>query len=282
MAGRLDYLASTHKSSLDHVPAGTEFATTQYTYENPSLMARHLGANWRYELGFESVASSQELASEIALYSFEQDTPLNETLTEIIALHIDGASNEVIALQMGLSAVDVKNVLEKATQTMATQLNLLAESDEVVFEVEEPEVITPVVSVQPPEVGSRDVQHAPVEKREASRRQKELAAEYREQKNQRTGARNIGAVAVVDATKPVASNLREELEWKDDALCAQTDPESFFPEKGGSTKQAKSVCVSCDVREKCLDYALKSDERFGIWGGLSERERRKLKKRRSA
>src|SRR6187455_3164563 len=69
------------------------------------------------------------------------------------------------------------------------------------------------------------------------------------------------------------------LGWQERALCAQTDPEAFFPEKGGSTREAKKVCLSCDVRGECLEYALANDERFGIWGGLSERERRKLKKR---
>lgn len=71
----------------------------------------------------------------------------------------------------------------------------------------------------------------------------------------------------------------EEQSWADRALCAQTDPEAFFPEKGGSTREAKRVCLTCDVRGECLEYALQNDERFGIWGGLSERERRKLKKR---
>jgi WhiB family redox-sensing transcriptional regulator len=70
-----------------------------------------------------------------------------------------------------------------------------------------------------------------------------------------------------------------ELEWQERALCAQTDPEAFFPEKGGSTREAKRVCLSCEVRVQCLDYALENDERFGIWGGLSERERRRVKKR---
>jgi WhiB family redox-sensing transcriptional regulator len=70
-----------------------------------------------------------------------------------------------------------------------------------------------------------------------------------------------------------------ELGWQERALCAQTDPEAFFPEKGGSTREAKKVCIGCDVRGECLEYALAHDERFGIWGGLSERERRKLKKR---
>jgi WhiB family redox-sensing transcriptional regulator len=70
----------------------------------------------------------------------------------------------------------------------------------------------------------------------------------------------------------------EELDWHEQALCAQTDPEAFFPEKGGSTREAKRVCLSCDVRTECLEFALMNDERFGIWGGLSERERRRLKK----
>lgn len=69
------------------------------------------------------------------------------------------------------------------------------------------------------------------------------------------------------------------LSWQERALCAQTDPEAFFPEKGGSTREAKRVCTSCEVRAECLEYALEHDERFGIWGGLSERERRKLKRR---
>ena len=57
--------------------------------------------------------------------------------------------------------------------------------------------------------------------------------------------------------------------WQERALCAQTDPEAFFPEKGGSTREAKKVCLGCDVRSECLEYALAHDERFGIWGGLS-------------
>lgn len=70
----------------------------------------------------------------------------------------------------------------------------------------------------------------------------------------------------------------EDLGWQESALCAQTDPEAFFPEKGGSTREARKVCRACDVRAECLEYALAHDERFGIWGGLSERERRRLKR----
>ncbi|MGH3898612.1 MAG: WhiB family transcriptional regulator [Pseudonocardiaceae bacterium] len=71
----------------------------------------------------------------------------------------------------------------------------------------------------------------------------------------------------------------QQPEWQERALCAQTDPEAFFPEKGGSTREAKRICAGCEVRAECLEYALAFDERFGIWGGLSERERRRLKHR---
>jgi WhiB family redox-sensing transcriptional regulator len=73
--------------------------------------------------------------------------------------------------------------------------------------------------------------------------------------------------------------LPDEASWQERALCAQTDPEAFFPEKGGSTREAKRICTGCEVRSECLEYALAHDERFGIWGGLSERERRRLKRR---
>jgi WhiB family transcriptional regulator, redox-sensing transcriptional regulator len=81
------------------------------------------------------------------------------------------------------------------------------------------------------------------------------------------------------AESNTAEEVPSELEWQERALCAQTDPEAFFPEKGGSTREAKKVCLTCEVRGECLEYALQHDERFGIWGGMSERERRKLKKR---
>jgi len=64
--------------------------------------------------------------------------------------------------------------------------------------------------------------------------------------------------------------------WVDQALCAQTDPELWFPEKGGATHVAKAICAQCFVAAECLDYALTTNERFGVWGGLSERERRAL------
>lgn len=64
--------------------------------------------------------------------------------------------------------------------------------------------------------------------------------------------------------------------WMDGAVCAQTDPNSFFPEKGEPVKDAKKVCQGCEVVAECLAYALRNNERFGVWGGLTERQRRKL------
>lgn len=69
-----------------------------------------------------------------------------------------------------------------------------------------------------------------------------------------------------------------ERDWQDRAICSQTDPEAFFAEKGGTTKPAKLICQRCPVRQECLEYALEHDERWGVWGGLSERERRKMKR----
>lgn len=82
----------------------------------------------------------------------------------------------------------------------------------------------------------------------------------------------------VPGVRRVTTDDENPLAWQADSLCAQTDPEAFFPEKGGSTREAKKICTSCEVRSQCLEYALQNDERFGIWGGLSERERRKLRK----
>lgn len=73
-----------------------------------------------------------------------------------------------------------------------------------------------------------------------------------------------------------------DLRWQDDALCAETDPEAFSPEKGGTTLPAKSVCAACGVRRQCLEYALANGVHHGVWGGKSERERRKILRERAS
>ena len=72
--------------------------------------------------------------------------------------------------------------------------------------------------------------------------------------------------------------IRQGLEWQAKARCLEVDPEIFFPERGGSSKAARAVCINCEVRIECLKYALANREQFGIWGGTSERERRKLRR----
>jgi WhiB family redox-sensing transcriptional regulator len=69
---------------------------------------------------------------------------------------------------------------------------------------------------------------------------------------------------------------------KGNPLCAETDPEAFFPERGSSfgvVRQAKALCKRCPYTNECLEWALTHTE-LGIWGGTTERERRSLKRSR--
>lgn len=70
-------------------------------------------------------------------------------------------------------------------------------------------------------------------------------------------------------------------DWQEQAACKQADPDLFFPERGSPGDSAKRVCVNCAVRLECLEYALANSERYGIWGGLTERERTRLRRRAS-
>lgn len=63
--------------------------------------------------------------------------------------------------------------------------------------------------------------------------------------------------------------------------CKGVDPDLFFPERGASTREAKEVCRGCVVRDECLEYAITNGEKFGIWGGMSERERRRIRRQRA-
>jgi len=78
----------------------------------------------------------------------------------------------------------------------------------------------------------------------------------------------------------VRGRVVTEENWMQFAQCRGIDPDFFFPERGVSTKDAKAVCAECPVKEHCLEYAIAGRERFGIWGGLSERERRRIRKQR--
>ncbi|MDY5585627.1 MAG: WhiB family transcriptional regulator [Arcanobacterium sp.] len=72
----------------------------------------------------------------------------------------------------------------------------------------------------------------------------------------------------------------DDLAWMEDALCAQTDPDIFYPEKGGSTAPATSICEGCSVRSECLEYAITNDIRHGIWGGTSDNDRKRISRER--
>lgn len=71
-------------------------------------------------------------------------------------------------------------------------------------------------------------------------------------------------------------------EWTLDAICAQIGGDAWYPEKGGNPGHIKAVCTGCPVRSQCLDYALENGEAFGIWGGLTAKQRRKLRRESEA
>ncbi len=85
---------------------------------------------------------------------------------------------------------------------------------------------------------------------------------------------------LVQNNAALQEKLAEPLGWKTMANCAGVDPDLFYPERGASTREAKEVCRGCVVREDCLEFAIVNGEKFGIWGGMSERERRRIRRAR--
>jgi WhiB family transcriptional regulator, redox-sensing transcriptional regulator len=85
-------------------------------------------------------------------------------------------------------------------------------------------------------------------------------------------------LALVTEPEVIVLDPGGDLAWRDQALCAQSDPDAWFPEKGGSTRVPKMICRGCPVKAECLEFALETDQRWGVWGGLSEHERRRLKR----
>lgn len=85
-------------------------------------------------------------------------------------------------------------------------------------------------------------------------------------------------VEIEESDRPLAG----ELEWRGRAACAKVDPDLFTGPFGlNGVRRAKGVCQGCPVRLNCLEFALETAETFGIWGGLTEGERRRLQMRRS-
>jgi WhiB family redox-sensing transcriptional regulator len=65
-------------------------------------------------------------------------------------------------------------------------------------------------------------------------------------------------------------------DWRDEALCAYIDPDLWFPSQGGLGAAARRICGQCPVRAECLEDALSHHDMYGIWGGLSYKERLRL------
>lgn len=78
----------------------------------------------------------------------------------------------------------------------------------------------------------------------------------------------------------VALSSGFDLSWQDAANCKGANADLFFPERGASTRTAKAICRECEVRADCLEFAIVTGEKFGIWGGMSERERRRVRRER--
>jgi WhiB family redox-sensing transcriptional regulator len=82
--------------------------------------------------------------------------------------------------------------------------------------------------------------------------------------------------------KEVAVEIKpKNMDWKKDGNCYGVDPKLFFPETGVGVDESKQACNGCEVEVKCLEFALEFNEEFGVWGGKSERERRKIRRQRA-
>ncbi len=97
-------------------------------------------------------------------------------------------------------------------------------------------------------------------------------------KQRKINSSREGAVPVKTFAALIVAAAEDESDWQSRAACDGTDPEAFYPGKGGSTRPAKNLCRGCEVRAECLEYALERDERYGIWGGMTRNDRRKLKR----
>lgn len=67
-----------------------------------------------------------------------------------------------------------------------------------------------------------------------------------------------------------------------DALCAETDPDAFFPEKGGKVRAVEAICAACEIRLQCLQWSMDNAEQHGTWAGVSENRRKQILRARRA
>jgi len=78
----------------------------------------------------------------------------------------------------------------------------------------------------------------------------------------------------------MSDNLAEEYEWRLHAECQGADPDLFFPDQGGTIREAKAICDECSVQVECLEYALATGMKYGVWSGTPPAVRRKILKER--
>ena len=87
-------------------------------------------------------------------------------------------------------------------------------------------------------------------------------------------------MALTDTALDTARHPRDD--WRADAACREADVNVFFPTTDEEAGPAKAICAACPVRTECLEFALATRQEDGVWGGLTEIERRRLRRRRQA
>lgn len=76
------------------------------------------------------------------------------------------------------------------------------------------------------------------------------------------------------------TNVRTDIGWRQDAACRDLETNIFFPNTDADAGPARQICDVCPVREQCLEFAMATRQEDGVWGGLTEAERRRLRRRR--
>jgi WhiB family transcriptional regulator, redox-sensing transcriptional regulator len=108
-------------------------------------------------------------------------------------------------------------------------------------------------------------------------------ADLRSRTDEIERVRKEGQAVIAASKKPEPKQDNTSLEWKQRGACNGLDPAIMYPNRGDTlgSRKAKAICGGCVVRGMCLEYSMSNGEKFGIWGGMSERERRLLRRRRA-
>ena len=93
--------------------------------------------------------------------------------------------------------------------------------------------------------------------------------------------RQSSADEIANAFLRELAGFRRRYGWMDRAACAQVGGDMWYPEQGESVEPAKQVCARCPVKAECLDFALETGDRWGVWGALSDRQRRAVRRSRA-